>query len=444
MKNKNILICLERLNIGGVETAVLNLANSFLEKGHKVIVLAKEGLYTEKLETKGAVCINFEFGLENNFNKERISKIIEIIKKYNIDEVHIHHIPCLLSAFISCLLTNTPYIAYAHNSIQGVYEWFMNTFCIYKAIIPYYYKYAHKIIAITDNVKSDIINRFNIDKEKILVIPNSISFEESDRLITNIPTEITKFLLISRFSKEKGKSLYNAIDLFKEYKKKNKNSILQIAGDGELKEDLEKYIKEQQIEEYVHFLGAINNVLEHMNNVDIVLGLDRCILEAISMKRLAIVVGYDKLKQLITNKSMKQEMQENFSGHSLEEKTINDLVEELIKLTKKDIEKIVKDNYDFAKDKLNINNNIYTIPNEEKIEKCDIDAITSLIIKLQQLHQDELQKNVELQKGFAQAKQDQKCIEMKEERIRNLEQELKEVYSSKRWRYMDKILKIFH
>ena len=46
---KNVLICLERLDIGGVETFVLNQATVLLSKGHTVVILAKKGLYTEKL-----------------------------------------------------------------------------------------------------------------------------------------------------------------------------------------------------------------------------------------------------------------------------------------------------------------------------------------------------------------------------------------------------------
>ena len=43
---KNVLICLERLDIGGVETFVLNQATVLLSKGHTVVILAKKGLYT--------------------------------------------------------------------------------------------------------------------------------------------------------------------------------------------------------------------------------------------------------------------------------------------------------------------------------------------------------------------------------------------------------------
>lgn len=48
MINKTILICLEKLDIGGVETSVYNQSIAFKEKGYNVVVLAKNGIYTEK------------------------------------------------------------------------------------------------------------------------------------------------------------------------------------------------------------------------------------------------------------------------------------------------------------------------------------------------------------------------------------------------------------
>ena len=68
MKNKAILICLEKLGVGGVETSVYNQSLAFKEKGYNVVVLAQKGIYTEKLEAKGITCIEFEFKLGNEID----------------------------------------------------------------------------------------------------------------------------------------------------------------------------------------------------------------------------------------------------------------------------------------------------------------------------------------------------------------------------------------
>ena len=45
MNKQTVLICLERLDIGGVETAVINQTIALIKKGINVVILAKEGIY---------------------------------------------------------------------------------------------------------------------------------------------------------------------------------------------------------------------------------------------------------------------------------------------------------------------------------------------------------------------------------------------------------------
>lgn len=63
--NKNILICLRRLDIGGLETAVINQAKEFTERGYKLVILARNGVYTDMMEKIGAICIDFDFEMKN-------------------------------------------------------------------------------------------------------------------------------------------------------------------------------------------------------------------------------------------------------------------------------------------------------------------------------------------------------------------------------------------
>lgn len=61
MEQKNILICLNILDIGGVETAAVNQIMELRRRGYNVIVLAKTGIYTKKIVDIGAIFIDFDF-----------------------------------------------------------------------------------------------------------------------------------------------------------------------------------------------------------------------------------------------------------------------------------------------------------------------------------------------------------------------------------------------
>ena len=80
---KTIMLCLNQLGIGGIETAVLSQTSQLIKKGYKVVVVAKNGIYKEQFEKVGATCIDFEFIIQNEVDTTKIQHICDIIKKYN-------------------------------------------------------------------------------------------------------------------------------------------------------------------------------------------------------------------------------------------------------------------------------------------------------------------------------------------------------------------------
>lgn len=267
---ENILICLERLDIGGVETAVVNQASYFLKMGYGVTILAKKGIYMQSLEDKGIRCIEFEFPLENEFDLEKANKIAQIIKEYQISQVHIHQFPCILSVLPACLMTGIPYVAYLHMSIDGVFQWYMNTYPIYQKAFHIYFICAEKIIAITEKTKQEMLKLFLVDQSKCLVLHNAICFEEQQIKDLVLPEQIKKMMLVTRFSKEKGKSIQQAITFFSKLYDQDPEVCLTIVGDGELKEEIEQLVQEKQIKNVV-FLGSRNDVIELMKKADLVM-----------------------------------------------------------------------------------------------------------------------------------------------------------------------------
>lgn len=451
MGEKKIAICLERLDIGGVETAVLNQAMALKDLGHQVVILARDGIYTKVLQEKGIKCVDISFDLGNNLDLKKAQQIVKVLKENEIEEVHINQYPCILSVFPACILANIPYVAYSHVNISGVYEWFENTFDLYEDLFAYYFKQASKIVAITQEAKDEIITRYKIAEDKFVIRNNSMYFKEMKQETEPVQT-IKNFLIVSRLSREKETSIKNGIDLFLAYAKNHVETKLTIIGEGDLRKCLEEYIGENQA---IEMIGAKNNVLEYMEKNDVVIGLDRCILEAIAMKRIALLSGYTKLRGIITKQNIEEATKKNFSGRNLESVSKDELVKQLEELTKDQIEQIAQENYQFAYHNLNSKNNIYIL--EEPIKTNEEDCL-ELLVKLQekrsqlkeekqqavkQLEEDKQKQNERLKQKEKELEEDKKLLQQKEEKVQALEQELKEVYASKRWRVTDKISKIF-
>ena len=114
---------------------------------------------------------------------------------------------------------------------------------------------------------------------------------------------------------------------------------------------------------------------------DIVIGLDRCILEAIATKRIAVISGYENITEIVTKDNIEVASSENFSGRGLKEKTVNEIVQELEQLKSKQIEKIVSTNFEYIYKNLNCEKNIYVLREAKKVN-TDSKIWYSNIVKL--------------------------------------------------------------
>lgn len=361
---KNILICLERLDIGGVETFTIAQVKEYAKRGIKCYVLSQGGLLERKLkDLKNVELINFKFNIENRIDYEEIEKIEKLIKNKKIDSICIHQYPCIPYLLPLIFKYNIPYMAYIHSTVEGTFEWYMKTYPMYHVLFPMYFKNASQIVAVTEKTKKENSKLFNIDLSKYKVINNSLDFSEYEDLkINNNLKKINKFMYFGRLAVEKEKSIIAAIDFFKDYKEIfNENATLKIVGDGALLESL----KEEYECEYIKFTGAVADTIKELNKTDAVMGVDRCILEGIAAKRIAIISSYSGNISLVTPKIMEKEIEENFSGKSLD-----DNKEELTKYSKEELKEIIKTNYKMIENKLSISNSIIT-ELEDKDMKID-------------------------------------------------------------------------
>lgn len=471
MKKETVMICLENLGIGGVETAVINQAIALLNKNINVIILAKEGIYTKKLLEIGAKCINWNFELENRIDSNKISQISNIIKDNNVTQVIINQFPCINNVIFACFLNNIPYIAYVHSTYKAfenenvnsnVYEYFTYNYPIFKQLLPMFFNMARRIVTITSVSKEYIMNKYNIEEEKILVIPNSIDFNSF--FSTSQINNITVFLLISRFSEEKLDSIKQALNFFHILSDKyhDKNYILKIIGTGNKEDEVNKSIKKFNLEGKVQMLGEVTNVRDYIQESDCVIGIDRCLLEAIAMKRLAIISGYDGLKGIVNSDNIAICINENFSGRLLDNIDFEGLADYIHNLTVKEACNIINKNYDISKEKLDINNNIYFFQIDGEYNIDILNVVTELLKLLEcsyNIIEVEKEKNNNMQKKYEELENkhnyiiedDKKIIDDKENiikekqsEINRLNLELQTIYSSRSYIYYKKIKKLFY
>ena len=280
-----------------------------------------------------------------------------------ITEVHIHQIPLINHFMYACVKLNIPYVAYLHFDLGTMKEddnnacnWFEKVYNNFKEDFKEYLENANKIVAITEITKQYISERYNINANKITVILNAIDLKTFKTI--NKIKKIQNILVISRFSEEKRISLLKSIDLYIELKKYLPNIHLNLAGDGNIQEDILRYVTDKVDEQDFTYYGAINNVVEVMDQNDIVIALGRCIIEAMTLKKIAIISSTNGRQIKVTLKNVKECAKANFSGETNKDSNIDKVINEIV--NKKIFVLRMQNNqiYKFIKKNLNVSKNI--------------------------------------------------------------------------------------
>lgn len=258
---KNLLISMHNQNRENeYELWVLHEASELFPNNMEVQQFEKE--YIEELKSNE---INVKIfnrngaGLKKRF--QWYKNIREFYKESKPNIVHTHLEIVTFNVCVALLFKKVKIVETIHNEkiTHGkIHRYFLNgKLC--------------KIISIANKVTESIKKNIKCKDEKIIQIYNGIKLDkfETTRLF-NEENEI-KIVAIGRLTAQKNHKLL--LDAFKllieQLEKENKNlPILRIYGQGELKEELIKYIDENKIKN-VELMGITNQVNEVLKEADI-------------------------------------------------------------------------------------------------------------------------------------------------------------------------------
>ena len=177
---KNISITIPTLSNGGAERVVSNISLNLPDDINNNIFLYRDEI---TYDYKGK--IDFIHSIEsNNFFRKIIASIQRIInlrklkKKNNINKsisflTNPNVINILSKVDEEIILSVRNYKSKQVNGLNGT---------IYKYLMRLLYNRADKLIAVSEIIKHDLINNFNIDEDKIHVINNPYDIEKIGRL----------------------------------------------------------------------------------------------------------------------------------------------------------------------------------------------------------------------------------------------------------------------
>lgn len=251
------------LNPGGVKRHVLALYKEYKKRGieTKIIVprrKVKEDYGKDVILLGTSFPINFGGGISDfdiNFNPMAIEGTL---KKEKFDVLHLHNFsfPSGLQTLLSPLTSNTLNILTFHSDISR--SKFLKKF---PQLISLFNKFCQWKIDGVIGVSPVALKVFrNYSKPKI-VIPNGVDLEEFNPNLPKIKKyqdEKIYILFVGRIEERKG--LIYLLKAFKILQNRFSNLRLIIVGEGPLKEECQKYVKENNLKEVI-FEGEVTNEL---------------------------------------------------------------------------------------------------------------------------------------------------------------------------------------
>lgn len=256
---KNIAIIITKLNGGGAERCASNLSIELSKKYDVKLIVFDASNITYP---HGGELINLNVcnsnGMISKFINviKRVKKVRMIKKKYNIDcTISLLDGPNIVNVLSAC---GDKTIVSVRNMLSHEP---MSTFR--KNLVKYTSVHSDVTVSLSEMVKYDLVNYFNIPKEKIITIYNHCDAQLLRNLCEDNPVEINldsnkvNFVTMGRLDKQKGQ--WHLIRAFQNVVKTIPNAHLYIMGEGELEQQLKNLISELHLEDSITMTGYIKN-----------------------------------------------------------------------------------------------------------------------------------------------------------------------------------------
>ena len=263
-KPKKILFSSWTLEVGGIETALVNLINEMSKKYNTTLVLEeKKGEFLDKVNKNIKIVEYKPSKHKNTFIRKTTNfakRIIFILKYRNRFDFSVSFATYSRpGSFVArtasknnLLWVHTNYMILYKNNINEIKEFFNNV----------QQSKFKNIVCISEDAKEAFIKVFPERKDKVMVINNLVDYktiiEKSNETINLKKENITTFLSVCRHE-ERAKKLTRLIEATKLLKQENYKFRVLFVGEGENTEDYIKLVEDNDLQDYIIFCGMQKN-----------------------------------------------------------------------------------------------------------------------------------------------------------------------------------------
>lgn len=312
-RKKTILQVVPSLIAGGVERGTVDIAKALVDNGYGSIVTSAGGPLASKVMECGADHIRLKIASKNPLMMWLNARsIARLVKEHGVNIIHARSRAPAWSAYMAAKATGARFITTFH----GIYN-----FC------GYFKKYynsimikGERVIAVSNFVKSHIIEKYGVEEERIRVIhrgvdhicfdPAKITPEYKARFAAkyHAPRDVPVILLPARMTNWKGQMvLVEALNLLRD-----QEFYCMMAGDLSKHPNFTKRVQDKiislKLQSKVQIFGPEMDMLGLYGLADIVLSTSiepeafgRVVVEAQAMEKLVIATNIGGSAETITD-----------------------------------------------------------------------------------------------------------------------------------------------
>lgn len=308
MEKYKILIVHSTLHIGGAEEVTANLCQRIDKSRFDVSVcyLKEKGVVGDKIEEQGTPVIGVPAGDTKKTDYLTSLKLRKIIREKGIQLVHSHDVHALTDCSI-CKIT-MPGLKFVHTFHYGNYPVREKSL---KRFEKLFWRIPSRLVAVSNNQKKGIQALYGIGDNKIQTVWNGVDTESAPE----------KYDVVDRY-RAQGRVIIGSVNTLIEQKgmfdlistaeklKQNLGDkfVFLIAGDGHLKEPLQKQINEKGLQDHVILMGWVKRAsTKFLPQIDIFFqpslweAMSMVLMEAMAYGKAIVATGVGETPLIIEN-----------------------------------------------------------------------------------------------------------------------------------------------
>ena len=314
MANHGILIAAMSLDFGGAETHVIDLATRLSGLGFRVSVASQGGRLVRRLEQAGIPHLSAPLHSRMPSNLLEATRILgNEVRDRRIDLLHAHgRIPAWVLTQVRRRYSKVPLITTYHGVYAAGFPWNLFT------------RQGDLCIAVSDDIKSHLVNHLGFDASRVEVIPNGIDTRRfapgpypplrNDIVDGGGGPVITS---ISRLDSEFAKTAMSLVEAIPAIAERHHGAVALVVGDGDrlagVKQACER-CNDLLGRRAALAVGGQEDVVPYLLSSDLVVAVARSALEAMACGKPVVLAGEGGFRGVLSAANVELLRRHNFTA----------------------------------------------------------------------------------------------------------------------------------